>query len=99
MKHFNDYVLLLMWRGFFNFLPDKRYNSLMFRMHFGYKPDLDHPVTMNEKIQWLKLYDHNPIYPSIVDKYTAKQLAAERIGYRELCNQRGIIFLLDRACA
>ena len=28
----------------------------------GKKLDLDNPKTMNEKLQWIKLYDHNPVY-------------------------------------
>ena len=83
-------MLLLMWNGFFGFLPDQQYNSLMFRMHFGYKLDLDHPATMNEKIQWLKLYDHNPAYTDMVDKYKAKKLAAERIGEDHIIPTLGV---------
>ncbi len=30
-------------------------------LHLGKKLDLENPVTFNEKIQWLKIYDHNPL--------------------------------------
>lgn len=46
----------------------------------GYKLDLEHPKTFNEKLQWLKLYDRKPIYTTMVDKYKAKQWIADRIG-------------------
>ena len=42
--------------------------------------DLDNPVTFNEKLQWLKAYDHNPLYTSIVDKQAVKKIIADKIG-------------------
>ena len=62
------------------FFPDKLYLSLQYRMHFGRKMQWDSPLTYNEKIQWLKLYDRNPIYIHMVDKYSVKQYVAALIG-------------------
>lgn len=42
--------------------------------------DLDNPVTFNEKLQWLKAYDHNPLYTCIVDKQEVKKIIADKIG-------------------
>ncbi len=42
--------------------------------------DLEHPITFNEKIQWLKLNDRKTIYTTLVDKYAVKKWVAERIG-------------------
>ena len=42
--------------------------------------DLDHPVTFNEKLQWLKIYDRNPLYTRLVDKYLVKDWVREKIG-------------------
>jgi hypothetical protein len=42
--------------------------------------DLSDPTTFNEKLQWLKLYDHNPEYPEMVDKYEAKKRVARLLG-------------------
>lgn len=42
--------------------------------------DLDHPVTFNEKLQWLKIYDRNPLYTKLVDKYLVKEWVKDRIG-------------------
>jgi hypothetical protein len=46
----------------------------------GKKLNLTNPQTYNEKIQWLKLYDHNPAYTEMVDKYEAKRYVAKIIG-------------------
>lgn len=48
--------------------------------HMGYKINLDSPRTLNEKLQWLKLHDHNPLYTTLVDKYTVKAWFAENFG-------------------
>lgn len=46
----------------------------------GYPLDLENPKTFNEKLQWLKLYDHNPLYTTLVDKYKVKEWVAQKIG-------------------
>ena len=65
----------------FSFLfPDKLYLALQYRAHFGRKINWGSPQTYNEKIQWLKLYDRNPEYVKMVDKYAVKQYVSELIG-------------------
>lgn len=45
---------------------------------------LKNPETYNEKLQWLKLYDRNPMYSTLVDKYEVKKIVAERIGRKHV---------------
>lgn len=66
--------------GFFHRMDDKRYISMIYASVFGRKPDLEHPSTFNEVIQWLKLYDRDPLYTKLVDKYEVKSLVADVIG-------------------
>ncbi len=61
-------------------MSDKFYIKTLWRMIMGYELDLDNPKTFNEKLQWLKLYDHNPLYFTLVDKYRVKQYVADKIG-------------------
>ena len=64
-----------------NFLfPDKLYLQLLFRLKMGRRLDLDNPKSFNEKIQWLKLYNRNPLYTTLVDKFAVKDYVAEKIG-------------------
>ncbi|MDF2854532.1 MAG: hypothetical protein K0Q87_383, partial [Neobacillus sp.] len=56
-------------RGFFKRLPDKTYLERKYKVRFHQKLNLDNPQTFNEKLQWLKLYDRNPLYTTLVDKY------------------------------
>ena len=63
-----------------NWMPSKPYISLYYYFSFHKKLDLKNPKTYNEKLQWIKLYDHKPIYSRMVDKYTAKEYASSLIG-------------------
>ncbi len=57
----------------------------------GNRPlDLEHPTTFNEKIQWLKLYDRNPLYTTLVDKYAVKEWVAARIGRDHIIPTLGV---------
>ena len=56
----------------------------------GVKPNLKDPKTFTEKIQWLKLNDHNPIYHKMVDKYEAKRFVSERVGEKYIIPTLGV---------
>lgn len=70
----------LIREGAFNWMEDKTYLSLFYWITFGEKIDWTHPCSYNEKLQWLKLNDHNPIYPIIVDKLKMKDWVTDIIG-------------------
>ncbi len=61
-------------------LTDEEFLRKKFEENVGTKLNLDNPQTYNEKIQWLKLHDHNPLYTVLVDKFAVKQYVAEKIG-------------------
>ena len=66
--------------GLLNWIPDSEYLRIQFRLKMHKKLDLDMPVTMNEKLQWLKLHDHNPIYSELVDKYLVRTHIEKLLG-------------------
>lgn len=61
-------------------IPDRLFIKWMYKIETDKQLNLDHPVTMNEKLQWLKLYNRNPEYTTIVDKITVKDYIANKIG-------------------
>lgn len=67
-------------RGLTNWVPDKVHLKLLYRARIGARLDLEHPTGFNEKLQWLKLYDRNPLYTRLVDKCAVKEWVADRIG-------------------
>ena len=71
-------------------IPDKWYLMVMFRSSLGYWPNLKHPKTFNEKLQWLKLYDRKPEYTTMVDKYTVKDYVAAIIGEEYIIPTLGV---------
>lgn len=76
--------------GVLNFLSDTTYLKMMYRVNMGKSLNLDSPQTFNEKLQWLKIHDRNPLYTSLVDKYEVKQYVADRIGEKYIIPTLGI---------
>lgn len=61
-------------------IPDKLYLSIIYYYVFHKKINWKIPSTYNEKLQWLKLYDRNPLYTTLVDKYAVKEYIRGLIG-------------------
>lgn len=61
-------------------LPDRVYISMKFRKNVGTWPNLRNPKTFNEKLQWLKLHDTDPVFTDMVDKYAVKKIITDKIG-------------------
>lgn len=68
------------WRKAGRFLPDRIYLKHYFRKALGRKLRLHNPPAFNDKIQWLKLHDRNPLYHTLVDKVKVKDYVAPIIG-------------------
>lgn len=62
------------------FLSDKLYLQIRLWLSVGYWPNLTHPKSFNEKLNWLKINDIHPEYAKMVDKVTAKEYVAGIIG-------------------
>lgn len=61
-------------------IKDSTFLKLRYKNRIGKKLDLNNPKTFNEKLQWLKLYDRNPEYTKMVDKYEVKKYVADIVG-------------------
>ena len=64
----------------YSVMSDEEYVKMLYQKKTGHALDLDNPEGFNAKLQWLKLYNHNPIYTTMVDKVLVKDYVAERIG-------------------
>lgn len=71
-------------KGWLNWIPDEQYLKIAYSLRFGKTLNLDAPMTFNEKTQWLKLYNRNPLYTKLVDKYKVRKYIAEEIGEQYL---------------
>lgn len=60
--------------------PDKYYLKAIYYTIMGKPLNMKDPKTYNEKLQWLKLYNRNPEYTTMVDKYEVKKWVTTKIG-------------------
>lgn len=67
-------------RKFLTWLPDEQYLKLLYEIRMEKKLNLDNPQTFNEKLQWLKIHDRNPLYTTLVDKYAVRSYIKEKLG-------------------
>ena len=77
-------------KGLLNWMPDEAYLKLRYRASLGKKLNLNNPTSFNEKIQWLKLFDRNPEYTKMVDKFEVKKYVADIIGEEYIVPTLGI---------
>ena len=73
-----------------HFIPDKLYIKLRYYRRLHKSPNLKHPQTFNEKLQWLKLYNKKAFYTIMVDKYEVKQYIADKIGEEYIIPTLGV---------
>lgn len=85
-KHF---VAAILYR-IGGFIPDERYLRWIYYLETGNKLNLDNPQRYNEKLQWIKLYDHNPLYTTLADKYRVKEVVSEKIGAEHVAKCYGV---------
>lgn len=67
-------------KGYYDNWADKKFLEYKFKRRIGRKLDLENPKAFNDKMQWLKLYDRNPKYTMMVDKYLVKDYVSHLIG-------------------
>lgn len=93
----NPFLLLAYWaKRFPKTLTDRAYVSILYRASFGKKLNLDHPVTFNEKLQWLKLNDQREEYTKLVDKYEVKKYVSDKVGEKYLIPTLGVWESVDQ---
>ena len=83
-------VSKMKWELIERIYPDKKYLSVIFKRRLGYQMDWKNPVSFNQKLQWMKLYDRNPLYSQYADKIAVRDFVAETIGERYLIPALGI---------
>lgn len=77
------------------FIDDEHFVKWKYYLNFRKKLDLKNPQTFNEKLQWLKLYDHHEEYTQMVDKYEAKKYVANLIGEEYIIPTLGVYDSFD----
>ena len=74
----------------FDIMPDKLFIQWRFKKRVGYRLNLTNPQTFNEKLSYLKLYDHRDIYTTLADKYAVYDVIERQIGAKYLIPLLGV---------
>ncbi|MBZ7982168.1 glycosyltransferase [Campylobacter sp. RM12640] len=72
------------------FEKDKNDLNSWYRKVTGKTLNLENPKTLNEKIQWMKLYDSTPVKTRLADKYLVREWIKEQIGEEYLIPLLGV---------
>lgn len=75
---------------FYWLFSERKYLKIRYYLELGKQLDLDNPKTMNEKLQWLKLYNRKPEYTQMVDKVLVKDYVAKIIGEKYVVPTLGV---------
>lgn len=83
-------ILLKVVSRLYFLFPERLYLIIRYYLVMGKPLHLDDPKTMNEKLQWLKLYNRKPEYTQMVDKVLAKDYVANLIGQKYIVPTLGV---------
>ncbi len=88
----NDKAKLFMYKKSKEVVPEKYSEELVkiYGSMTGEKLDLQNPRTINEKIQWIKLYDATSLKTKLTDKYLVREWIKDRIGEQYLVPLLGV---------
>jgi len=78
-------ILLMPFNWLYKISPKYTF-KILFLLKLRKKLDLKNPKTYNEKIQWIKLYDKNPLMPYCSDKYHVRKYLQDK-GLGHLLNE------------
>lgn len=90
LKHPKFLLIFFIQEYLAKILSDTTYIKWIYRLRIGKKFHIDNPVTFNEKMSWLKLNDHNPLYTTLADKYEVKAYVANKIGSQYVVENFGV---------
>lgn len=77
-------IMVLSFVYLFWFLPDKPYLHFAYFLKMNKRLNLKKPLSFNEKINWLKLNDKNPLKDIVTDKYKVREYVSKNIGSQVL---------------
>ena len=74
---------------------DKFYLKCLYKKHIHKKLNLKKPKSFNEKLQWLKLYNRNPLYTLMSDKAEMKKYVSQIVGENYIIKTIGVYDSVD----
>ena len=80
----------LFWGVYRHIASDEQYARARYRLNTGRKLHLDPPITLSEKINWLKLFDRSALRQRVADRTEVRRFVEERVGSGPLIPLIGI---------
>lgn len=71
-------------------LSDKTYLRIIYYLRVNKILHFKNPKSFNEKLQWLKVYNRDPLYTILVDKLKSKKWVANKIGQEHIIPFLGV---------
>ena len=79
-KFIGYFILCIEYRLRVHIFPAEIYVRAAYLASFGRVLKLDRPTAFTEKLQWMKIYDKNPLYTYVSDKLNVKAFIGSVIG-------------------
>lgn len=70
-------ILLKVKNGIYRCIPSSIYARLYFKKNYGYSFDLNKPITFNEKLWWLHIFNRDPLTTICTDKVLVREYVSE----------------------
>jgi hypothetical protein len=75
-ENLNEVVLRLK-RGVYRLVPSPLYAKKYFKKNYGYKFNINNPLTLNEKLWWLHIFNRDPLTTKCTDKVLVRDYVSE----------------------
>lgn len=83
-------IIVRLMRSHCKWMSDKTFLKIEHRLLLREKLNFDIPQTLNQKLQWMKVYNTDPVYSILVDKYLVREYVAKKIGKKYLIPLIGV---------
>lgn len=83
-------LYISIWKFMAKNFNDRLYIKVKYFCHLHKMPNLNHPKTFQEKLQWIKLNDRKGIYHQMVDKVEVKKFIADKVGQEYVIPTLGV---------
>tara|TARA_R100001143_G_scaffold37173_1_gene34700 strand:+ start:48171 stop:49034 length:864 start_codon:yes stop_codon:yes gene_type:complete len=87
----------IFWGGFRHLLSDRQYASVRYWLIHGHFPNIENPVRLSEKIQYIKLYERNSLRKAVADRIKVRNFVKNRVGEEHLIPQIAVFKELNRS--
>lgn len=87
----------IFWGGFRHILTDRQYARIRYCLIHGHFPNIENPVYLSEKIQYLKLYERTVLRKCVADRMLVRDFVKERVGEIHLIPQIAVFKKLNRS--